>query len=143
MRLAFKIIIGIAISIIAIFAVMIAFLVIVGVSIMNEIDDEFMEKAMEIREYNDAQNNPTVTLHPSTIVPSTPDCDKSYPDFCIMPFPPDLDCEDIRATNFRVVGEDAHGLDDDGNGIGCEVGSPSPKPVPSADPVPAVPAPEK
>jgi hypothetical protein len=60
-----------------------------------------------------------------------------------MPFPPDLDCEDIRATNFRVVGEDAHGLDDDGNGIGCEVGSPSPKPVPSADPVPAVPAPEK
>ena len=119
MRLAFKIIIGIAISIIAIFAVMIAFLVIVGVSIMNEIDDEFMEKAMEIREYNDAQNNPTVTLHPSTIVPSTPDCDKSYPDFCIMPFPPDLDCEDIRDTNFRVIGDDPHGLDADSDGIGC------------------------
>jgi len=74
---------------------------------------------------------------PTTIVPSTPDCDKSYPDFCIVPYPPDLDCEDIPASNFRVIGDDAHGFDADNDGIGCEVGSPS-APMVRDDPVPAV-----
>ena len=120
-----KIIIGIAIAIVVIFAVMIAAMLVIGFSMMNQYEDEFIEKAIEIEEQNNVQNNPTVTLHPSTIVPSTPDCDKSYPDFCIMPFPPDLDCDDIPASNFRVVGDDAHGLDADNDGIGCEVGSPT------------------
>ena len=50
-------------------------------------------------------------------------CDPSYPDVCIPPPPPDLNCDDISARNFRVVGSDPHGFDGDNDGIGCEDGS--------------------
>jgi len=75
---------------------------------------------------------------PEMIVVSENGCDPAYPDVCILPYPPDLDCEEIRYANFRVVGEDPHGFDTDNDGIGCEVGSPqSSAPVdssPSCDP---------
>jgi len=48
-------------------------------------------------------------------------CDESYPDVCIAPFPPDLNCEDIPYVNFKVIGADPHGFDNDRNGIGCEI----------------------
>ena len=48
-------------------------------------------------------------------------CDPSYPDVCIPPPPPDLDCGDIPYRNFRVLPPDPHRLDGrDGDGIGCE-----------------------
>jgi len=47
-------------------------------------------------------------------------CDPSYPDFCIKPYPPDLDCRDISSKNFRVLPPDPHRFDVDKNGIGCE-----------------------
>ena len=47
-------------------------------------------------------------------------CDPSYPDFCIPPPPPDLDCADIGRQDFRVVGADPHRFDADRDGIGCE-----------------------
>ncbi len=47
-------------------------------------------------------------------------CDPSYPDVCIPPGPPDLNCADIQFANFKVVWPDSHHLDADGNGIGCE-----------------------
>jgi len=47
-------------------------------------------------------------------------CDPSYPDVCIPPAPPDLDCPEISYKNFRVVGIDPHGFDADNDGIGCE-----------------------
>jgi len=47
-------------------------------------------------------------------------CDPSYPGACIAPFPPDLDCSDIRLANFLIVGPDLHDLDGDGDGLGCE-----------------------
>lgn len=47
-------------------------------------------------------------------------CDKSYPDVCIPPYPPDLDCGEISYKKFRVVGSDPHGFDGDKDGIGCE-----------------------
>ena len=56
---------------------------------------------------------------------TTPTCDPSYPDVCIAPYPPDLDCDEIYYSNFRVTGSDPHGFDKDNDGIGCEVGSPS------------------
>jgi hypothetical protein len=49
-----------------------------------------------------------------------PDCDPSYPDFCIPPPPPDLDCSEVNGTDFTVEGDDPHGFDADGDGIGCE-----------------------
>lgn len=47
-------------------------------------------------------------------------CDASYPDVCIAPSPPDLNCDDITFRNFKVEGSDPHGFDGDNDGIGCE-----------------------
>lgn len=48
------------------------------------------------------------------------DCDSSYPDACIPPYPPDLNCDDISDKNFEVLPPDPHGFDRDEDGIGCE-----------------------
>lgn len=60
------------------------------------------------------------------------DCDPAYPDVCIPPAPPDLDCGDLSESNFRVYLEtdsdapddltdfDPHRFDGDDDGIGCE-----------------------
>jgi micrococcal nuclease len=47
-------------------------------------------------------------------------CDPSYPTVCIPPPPPDLDCADVPYSNFAVRGDDPHGFDGDGDGVGCE-----------------------
>jgi len=47
-------------------------------------------------------------------------CDPNYPDACIPPPPPDLDCSDIDERRFTVLPPDPHNLDGDHNGIGCE-----------------------
>ncbi len=47
-------------------------------------------------------------------------CDASYPDVCIPPPPPDLDCADIPYRNFRVLPPDPHRFDGDHDDIGCE-----------------------
>lgn len=47
-------------------------------------------------------------------------CDPSYPDVCIPPPPPDLDCGDIPYRRFRVRAPDPHGFDRDRDGVGCE-----------------------
>lgn len=46
-------------------------------------------------------------------------CDPSYPDFCIPPPPPDLDCKDVNGP-FTVIGRDPHGFDREPDGVGCE-----------------------
>lgn len=53
---------------------------------------------------------------------ATGSCDPSYPDVCIPPGPPDLDCGDISYRRFRVLAPDPHRFDADGDGIGCESG---------------------
>jgi hypothetical protein len=52
--------------------------------------------------------------------PPAANCHPSYPDFCIPPPPPDLDCPDIGRKNFTVRQPDPHRFDQDRNGIGCE-----------------------
>jgi endonuclease YncB( thermonuclease family) len=47
-------------------------------------------------------------------------CDPNYTGACIPQPPPDLDCSDISARRFRVVGTDVHRFDSDGDGIACE-----------------------
>lgn len=47
-------------------------------------------------------------------------CDPNYSGACIPPYPPDIDCGEISATNFRSTGSDPHGFDGDGDGIACE-----------------------
>jgi len=69
---------------------------------------------------------PTTTAITSTTVSTTttPTCAASYPDHCIPPPPPDLNCRDIPYTNFPVLwnvpNPDPHGFDRDRDGIGCE-----------------------
>ena len=49
-------------------------------------------------------------------------CDANYQG-CIPPYPPDLDCTDIKRMGLapiRVIGTDVHKLDGDGDGIGCD-----------------------
>jgi micrococcal nuclease len=50
----------------------------------------------------------------------TGNCDPSYPDACIPPSPPDLDCGDISARRFTVLQPDPHRFDGDFDGVGCE-----------------------
>ena len=48
-------------------------------------------------------------------------CDPAYPDVCIPPGPPDLDCGDIAERRFRVLAPDPHRFDgNDRDGLGCE-----------------------
>ena len=47
-------------------------------------------------------------------------CDPSYPDVCIPPSPPDLDCGDLPFRDFVVLPPDPHRLDGNHDGIGCE-----------------------
>jgi hypothetical protein len=51
------------------------------------------------------------------------DCDLSYPDVCIRPFPPDLDCPEVPHRNFKVLPPDPHDFDREGDGVGCESGT--------------------
>ena len=76
---------------------------------------------------------------PSTqqIQTSKPKCDPSYPDVCIAPYPPDLDCGEISFVNFRVTGSDPHGFDRDGDGIGCDTTSSQSSTSQSTQPSPA------
>ncbi|MGH7563429.1 MAG: thermonuclease family protein, partial [Gemmatimonadota bacterium] len=53
------------------------------------------------------------------------ECHLSYPDVCIPPPPPDLDCSDVPHARFRVTGEDPHRFDGNRDGVGCE-GPPRP-----------------
>ena len=46
--------------------------------------------------------------------------DPSYPDVCIPPYPPDLNCDDVDYNNFKVVGSDPHNLDGNNDGWACE-----------------------
>ena len=47
-------------------------------------------------------------------------CDPSYPDVCIPPPPPYLDCGDIEFRRFTVVPPDPHEFDGNADGVGCE-----------------------
>ena len=50
----------------------------------------------------------------------TDGCDPAYPDVCIPPPPPDLDCGEITYRRFTVLPPDPHRFDGDKDGIGCE-----------------------
>lgn len=60
----------------------------------------------------------TVVASPYTSI-SQSGCDPSYPDFCIPPPPPLLNC-DTQQRDFTVLLPDPHGFDRDKDGIGCE-----------------------
>jgi hypothetical protein len=57
---------------------------------------------------------------PTSMATAQQNCSPAYPDVCIAPPPPDLDCPDLLHQNFRVLPPDPHRLDGDLDGIGCE-----------------------
>jgi micrococcal nuclease len=62
-----------------------------------------------------------VTPSPSTPPPSGGSgCNPNYAGACIPNVPYDLDCGDIAARGFRVVGTDVYNFDGEGDGIACE-----------------------
>ena len=74
-------------------------------------------------------------------------CDPAYPDVCIAPPPPDLDCGDLAFGRFVVLAPDPHGFDGDRDGLGCEAteaplpfaaptSTPTPSPTPTGTPTP-------
>jgi micrococcal nuclease len=63
---------------------------------------------------------PAAPVAPAAPVTRTSSCDPSYPDFCIPPNSPDLDCGNISQRRFRVRQPDPHRFDGDRDGIGCE-----------------------
>jgi|GEM_PF-1288470 len=63
---------------------------------------------------------PTPRPAPTAAPPPSKRCDPAYPDFCIPPPPPDLDCPDIGRKNFTVLPPDPHRFDRDRDGVGCE-----------------------
>jgi micrococcal nuclease len=71
-----------------------------------------------------AATSTTTTTPTSTTITTPGNCAPSYPDVCIPPPPPDLDCGDIPYRNFRVIytvpDPDPHRFDSDRDGIGCE-----------------------
>ncbi len=70
--------------------------------------------------------SPPTTRAPVATDPSATargNCSPAYPDVCIPPAPPDLDCGEISYRRFRVLPPDPHGFDgNDNDGLGCESG---------------------
>lgn len=66
----------------------------------------------------------TGTNGPPKTTPFTGACDPNYAGACVPPYPPDVDCPDLRrlglALPVRVIGSDPHRLDGDHDGWGCE-----------------------
>ena len=56
---------------------------------------------------------------PPPQVSNNQNCHPSYPGVCI-PAGPDLDCNEVPYSNFRVLQPDPHRFDRDKDGIGCE-----------------------
>jgi micrococcal nuclease len=78
-------------------------------------------KEREVGLWNDSPA-PLVPLVPQAPSPKPGrDCDRSYPDVCIPPYPPDLDCGEIPHRYFTVRPPDPHGFDAEGDGVGCEM----------------------
>ncbi|MBW8059285.1 MAG: hypothetical protein FVQ78_02930 [Solirubrobacterales bacterium] len=66
----------------------------------------------------DPGSEPPPPSEPPDGSPSSDECDPNYSG-CVPPYPPDLDCADIGGP-VEVYGSDPHGLDADGDGVGCE-----------------------
>jgi endonuclease YncB( thermonuclease family) len=66
---------------------------------------------------------PAPTTPLPVVPPAAGKCDPNYTGGCVPPYPPDVDCADIRALGIapiRVIGNDVHRLDGDDDGWGCD-----------------------
>lgn len=84
-------------------------------------EQRFLEAQRTAREANRGLWGACLTM-PTPKPTKTPpgNCSAAYPNVCIPPPPPDLDCGDILYRRFMVLTPDPHNFDRDGDGIGCE-----------------------
>lgn len=80
----------------------------------------FWNQAKPLMPWDFRQGKGTTTQPVVTQPQQQQQCDPSYPDFCLPPSSPDLDCKDIAYRRFRVNQPDPHKFDRDKDGIGCE-----------------------
>lgn len=79
-----------------------------------------------VRLSSPAPSAPAPSWQPQAELPPATwgNCHPSYPDVCIPPDPPDLDCGEIAYKQFQVrhdvADPDPHGFDGDKDGVGCE-----------------------
>ena len=82
--------------------------------------EEWAEKYGCTQTVQKKENKVTSPSQPTASVPSTQtkenNCDPSYPNVCIPPWPPDLDCGEIQYRNFKVLSPDPHRFDGDKTG---------------------------
>lgn len=73
---------------------------------------------------------PSTTTAPATTAPpptvlggdQPPTCDPNYAGACVPVASGDaVNCADVQGSNFAVVGDDPYRLDEDGDGVACEV----------------------
>jgi len=81
-------------------------------------DVKYADDFLELQRTARAQGLGLWGLIPAT--PTAEGCDPAYPDVCIPPPPPDLDCGEIAHRNFTVLAPDPHRFDGDKDGVGCE-----------------------
>jgi micrococcal nuclease len=62
----------------------------------------------------------TTTTVPPGVPPPGDGCDPNYNGACVSISASDLDCSDVAARDFRVVGTDIHRFDGDHDGVACE-----------------------
>jgi micrococcal nuclease len=63
-----------------------------------------------------------VTAAPSLTSPADAggDCDPNYAGACVPVSASDLDCADVGAKNFQVIGTDRHRFDGNHDGVACQ-----------------------
>ncbi len=96
-------------------------------NVSQQIQDENQSQSQgnvsqQIQDENQSQSqgNVSQTQKSASSNNSSAICDSSYPDVCITTYSAMLTCLDIPYRNFKVLAPDPHGLDSDGDGIGCE-----------------------
>jgi micrococcal nuclease len=82
--------------------------------------DLFLRLQAEARDARRGLWSTPPTATPAPTEPPREGCDPAYPDVCLPPPPPNLDCGDIPYRRFRVLPPDPHLFDVDEDGIGCE-----------------------
>jgi Staphylococcal nuclease homologue len=88
--------------------------------------DRFSRLGVKAREANTGlwgacggTNTPATSAAPTNT--ANGGCDPNYAGACVPNSATDLDCSDIGAHDFRVVGTDVHGLDGNHDGVACEL----------------------
>jgi len=84
---------------------------------LDQIDmSQTIERFQKIGPQLQQQLEQMETLNPNLVV----SCSSAYPEKCIPPSPPDLDCGDMTQRNFMVPPPDPYKFDQDSDGVGCD-----------------------